>query len=87
MAKTAKKTTTKKTAKVASTQRRARYSDNARIVVLADGKDNPRREGTAPFKRYAVLLKSRTVGAFLKSQPKWYATITRAVKEKRIKVS
>jgi hypothetical protein len=58
-----------------------------RIVVLPAGKANPRRAGSAPYKRYAVLLKSRTVGAFLKSQPKWRGTIVRALKEQRIRVA
>jgi hypothetical protein len=80
------KNTKKATKTVKSTARRVRFADNARITVLPGGKTNPRREGSAPYKRYAVLLKSRTVGAFLKSQPKWYATISRAVKENRIKV-
>lgn len=72
---------------VKSVARRARYADSARITVLPAGKDNPRRKGTAPYNRYAVLLRSRTVGAFLKAQPKWYATIVRAVKEQRVKVA
>jgi hypothetical protein len=67
--------------------KRARYEDNARITVLPGGKENPRKTGSAPFKRYAVLLKSRTVGAFLKAQPKWHSTIVRAVKEQRIRVA
>lgn len=81
-----KKTTKKVVAKVA-TKRVARFDDAKRIVILPAGKTNPRRKGTGPFNRYNVLLRSRTVGAFLKSQPKWHSTIVRAVKEKLIRVA
>lgn len=63
-----------------------RYPDTAKIVVLPKGKENPRRQGSPPYQRYAVLLKSKTVGEFLKELPEWRATIARAVKEQRIEV-
>lgn len=75
------KQATKNTPKV------AKLDPAQRIVVLPAGKANPRRAGSAPHKRYSVLLKSRTVGAFLKSQPKWRGTIVRAIKEQRIRVA
>jgi hypothetical protein len=63
-----------------------RYPESAKIHVLPKGKENPRREGLGPYRRYAVLLKSKTVGDFLKELPDWRSTINRAVKEERIKV-
>jgi hypothetical protein len=64
-----------------------KYADDQRITVLAQGKENPRTPGKAPFKRYATLLKSPTVGAFLKVHPNWTSTIARAVREGLIRVS
>jgi hypothetical protein len=63
-----------------------KYADDQRITVLAQGKENPRSPGKAPFKRYATLLKSPTVGAFLKVHPKWISTIARAVREGLVRV-
>jgi len=62
------------------------YSNKAKISILPKGKENPRREGKGPFKRYAVLMRCKTVGEFLKELPEWRSTITRAVKEERIVV-
>jgi hypothetical protein len=59
----------------------------ARIVVLPKGKENPRNKGTGPFERYAVILKSKTVGDFLAKLPDWYATLLRAQKEGYIKIA
>jgi hypothetical protein len=82
---TAKKPT--KAVKAKSVAKRApRFDHDAKIVVLAGGKSNPRRAGTGPFKRYEALRKSRTVGAFLKAFPNRAATIRRAVEEKLIRV-
>jgi len=64
----------------------AKFDDNAKITLLAKGKENPRRPNTGPFKRYEVLRKSRTVAQFLKVLPKWRATINRAEKEGFIRV-
>lgn len=64
-----------------------KYADDQRITVLAQGKENPRTPGKAPFKRYETLLKSPTVGAFLKVHPKWASTIARAVREGLVRVS
>ena len=101
MAKTAKKaaspaktrvnkTTAKKTPETKPTTvprvGQPRYPDTAKIMVLPKGKENPRREGSGPFKRYAVLIKSKTVGEFLKELPEWRSTINRAVKEERIEI-
>jgi hypothetical protein len=63
-----------------------KFNETAKIVVLAKGKTNPRRKNTGPFRRYEVLLKSRTVAAFLKQMPKWRSTINRAEKEGFIRV-
>ena len=87
---TAKKTTERR--KVKSTRARRttpKFADTARIVVLPAGKENPRRKGSGPYQRYAVLLKSRTVGEFLKKLPQWRSTIYRAMREDppRIKVN
>jgi hypothetical protein len=79
------KVAVKKSAKVAA-PKRTHFDADKRIVVLPAGKANPRRKGSGAFNRYNVLLKSRTVGAFLKSQPKWHSTIVRAVSEKLIRV-
>jgi len=65
---------------------RTQYENGAKITILTAGRENPRRKGTAPYKRYDVLLRSRTVGAFLKKLPKWRSTITRAVREKLVVV-
>jgi hypothetical protein len=81
--KSATKTTAKKTGKVGT----AKFADTAKITVLEKGKTNPRRPKTGPYNRYEALKKSRTVADFLKVQPKWRATINRAVKEGFIKVS
>jgi hypothetical protein len=62
------------------------YSNRAKISILPKGKENPRREGKGPFKRYAVLMRCKTVGEFLEELPEWRSTITRAVKEERIVV-
>jgi hypothetical protein len=64
-----------------------KYEDDQRITVLAQGKENPRSPGKPPFKRYETLLKSPTVGAFLKVHPKWASTIARAVREGLVRVS
>jgi len=87
----AKRTTAKKTPETKPTTTvprvgQPRYSESAKITILPKGKDNPRREGLGPYKRYAVLLKSKTVGEFLKELPEWRSTINRAVKEERIEV-
>jgi hypothetical protein len=86
----AKRTTAKKMPETKPTTAprvgQPRYSESAKITVLPKGKDNPRREGLGPYKRYAVLLKSKTVGEFLKELPEWRSTINRAVKEERIEV-
>jgi hypothetical protein len=84
-----KKSTDRK--KLKSTRARRvppRFADTARITVLPAGKENPRRKGGGPYQRYEVLLKSRTVGEFLKKHPKWRSTIYRALTEDppRIKV-
>jgi hypothetical protein len=57
------------------------FALNAKITVLPDGKENPRRQGSGPFARYEDILKSKTVGDFLKRQPQWRATLKRAVDE------
>jgi hypothetical protein len=86
----AKKTATKKVSKTSERRKlkptRARrippqFQDNAKITVLEAGKENPRRKGSGPYQRYEVLLKSRTVGAFLQKYPKWRSTIYRALRE------
>src|SRR5262245_56515812 len=59
---------------------------NARIVVLPAGKENPRREGSARWRRYRDLINSKTVGDFLAKHPKWHATVTRCVAAKLIEL-
>jgi hypothetical protein len=58
---------------------RPEFNPEARIVVLAAGKENPRREGTARWVRYRDLVASKTVGEFLAKHPRWHATVTRCV--------
>jgi len=48
---------------------------------------DPRRKGSAPYRRYEALLKPNTVGQFLKAFPKWGATIARAVREELIEIT
>lgn len=62
------------------------FNADAKIVVLEAGKENPRREGTARWKRYEDLRNSKTVGEFLAKHPKWHATVTRCVIEKLIEL-
>jgi hypothetical protein len=78
----------KKVGKVQATDagKRAEFNADAKIVVLPAGKENPRREGTARWKRYEDLRKSGTVGEFLKKHPRWNSTITRCVIEKLIEL-
>jgi hypothetical protein len=66
--------------------KRVTYQDSQRIVVMPAGKTNPRRAGKGPFGRYAALVKSRTVGDFVKMHPKWPQTIARAVREQLVKI-
>jgi hypothetical protein len=54
--------------------------------VLPAGKVNPRREGTARWKRYEDILKSKTVGDFLAKHPRWNSTLTRCVMAKLIEL-
>jgi hypothetical protein len=77
-----------KNVKVASTASgvRPEFNPQARIVVLAAGKENPRREGTERWKRYEAILKSKTVGDFLAKFPKWNSTLTRCVIDKLIEL-
>lgn len=87
-------TSTAKTAKVAKPAAKKnhgrvgmpKFAATARIVVLAKGKKNPRRPGTGPFKRYEMLVKSKTVADFLKAMPEWRATINRNFNEGYIAV-
>jgi hypothetical protein len=65
---------------------RVAFNADAKIVVLPAGKENPRRKGTARYRRYEDLLRSKTVGDFLAKHPKWHATITRCVIAKLIEV-
>jgi hypothetical protein len=60
--------------------------NNVKIVVLAKGKVNPRTENTGPWVRYNAVLKSKTVGDFLKKMPKWRTTLYRAKREGLIKL-
>jgi hypothetical protein len=43
--------------------RAATYPETAKITVLV--KENPKREGSAAYGRFALYGKNRTVGAFL----------------------
>jgi hypothetical protein len=65
---------------------RPEFDPAARIVVLPAGKENPRREGTARWKRFHDLQNSKTVGEFLKKHPRWNSTITRCVIDKLIEL-
>ena len=65
---------------------RPEFNPPARIVVLPAGKENPRREGTARWKRYEDILKSKTVGDFLAKHPRWNSTLTRCVIAKLIEL-
>jgi hypothetical protein len=66
----------------------AKAGDNAKIIILEKGKKNPRkrRRGGGPWQRYEDVLQSETVADFLKKQPKWRATLNRAVKEGLIRI-
>lgn len=59
-----------------------------RITVLPAGKENPRREGTGPHKRYALILAcaGKTVEHFVEKKGR-IATLNRAIKEKRVRVA
>jgi hypothetical protein len=59
--------------------KRPEFNPDSKIVVLAAGKENPRREGTARWKRYRDLVASKTVGEFLGKHPRWNSTVTRCV--------
>jgi hypothetical protein len=65
---------------------RPEFNADAKIVVLPAGKENPRRESTARWKRYRDLQNSKTVGEFLAKHPRWNSTITRCVIEKLIEL-
>jgi hypothetical protein len=86
-AKPAAKAKAKPAAKAAA-KPAVRAADSAKIVVLEKGKKNPRNEGGGPYLRYQDVLKcnGKTVADFLKLQPKWRATLARAVKEGLIKL-
>jgi hypothetical protein len=77
-----------KNVKVATTAsgQRPEFNPDAKIVVTAKGKENPRREGTARWKRYEDLRKSATVAEFLAKHPRWNSTITRCVIAKLIEL-
>jgi hypothetical protein len=60
------------------------YRPEQRIVVIT--KENPRRDGKEPAKRYNILTACKTVGEFLAKLPKWQATITRNVNEGHVKL-
>lgn len=61
----AKKTTAKAAPAKASRGRTATNGDAEAIKLIV--KDNPKRPGSASFKRFALYAKSKTVGAFLKA--------------------
>jgi hypothetical protein len=61
-------------------------ANNAKIIVLPAGKENPRRKGTERWKRFNDLQKCKTVAAFLVKHPGWQSTIARCVEDKLIAV-
>jgi hypothetical protein len=54
------KKATKKTAKTVA-KRAPRFAETAKITMMT--KENPCRDGSVQFKRFAVLLKTKTVAA------------------------
>jgi hypothetical protein len=66
--------------------KRPEFNPDSKIVVLAAGKENPRREGSARWKRYRDLVASKTVGEFLAKHPRWNSTVTRCVIDKLIEL-
>lgn len=72
--------------KVAPRPRVGQYPDDAKIAVLEKGKENPRRKDSGPFKRYAAILQSKTVGDFLEKMPRRTDTLRRAEKEGYIEI-
>jgi len=67
--------------------KRLTFKAEQKITVLpAAKKEGLRRKGTAPFRRFEDLKRSRTVGQFLKRHPKWMTTIARAVREELVRV-
>jgi hypothetical protein len=83
-------TTMARNSKQAQTAARTKigsFDPKAKIHVLAKGKENPRREGTGPWKRYQAILQSdgKTVETFAKNKGRT-DTLARAVKEKLVKV-
>jgi hypothetical protein len=63
-----------------------KFAPDAKIVVLPEGKENPRRKGTERWKRFDTLQKCKTVAAFLAKHPGWQSTIASCVEEKLIAV-
>jgi hypothetical protein len=61
------------------------YRPEQRIIVIT--KENPRRDGKGPSKRYNTLTACKTVGEFLAKLPKWQSTITRNVNEGHVKLA
>lgn len=64
----------------------APFGADAKIVVLPAGKTNPRKPGSARYKRYEDVLKSKTVGDFLARHPRRNSTLTRLVIAKLIEI-
>jgi hypothetical protein len=76
-------------AKKAAPPARAKFSDTAKIKLLA--KENPRRKGTEAYERFAKFKDGMTVGEFVKAcerHPNWNArgTILASVKRGQISV-
>jgi len=59
---------TKARAKV-NVKAKTKFENNQRIIVQPAGRENPRRKGSAPYKRYEALLKANTVVSSSRRSP------------------